>query len=200
MPYLSGTIEFGTAVKLNVQRMRLSKEQFALLCEENPDLRFELTAEQELIIMPPAGSETGHRNSKLNLRLAAWAEVDGTGLTFDSSAGFTLPNGAIRSPDVSWIKQERWDALTKEQRIGFAPICPDFVAELRSPSDRLSELQAKMQEYIDNGALLGWLLDPIDKRAYSYRPNQPVETLDDPAELHGGPVLPGFVLHVREVW
>jgi Uma2 family endonuclease len=148
-------VEFGTAVKLNVQRTRLTKEQFAFLCQENPDLRFELTAQQELVIMPPAGSETGRRNSKLNLRLAIWAETQGTGLTFGSSTGFTLPNGAIRSPEASWIRQERWNALTKEQRVGFAPICPDFVVELRSPSDRLSELQDKMQEYLANGARLG---------------------------------------------
>jgi Uma2 family endonuclease len=200
MPQLSGTVEFGTAVKLNVQRTRLTKEQFALLCQENPDLRFELTAQQELIIMPPTGSETGWRDSRLNLRLAIWAETQGTGLTFGSSTGFTLPYGAIRSPDASWIRQERWNALTKEQRVGFAPICPDFVVELRSPSDRLSELQAKMEEYIANGARLGWLIDPIDKRVYVYRLGQPVETLDDPPTLSGDPVLPGFVFAVRELW
>lgn len=200
MPHLSGTVEFGTAVKLNVQRTRLTKEQFALLCQENPDLRFELTAQQELIIMPPTGSETGWRDSRLNLRLAIWAETEGTGLTFGSSTGFTLPNGAIRSPDASWIRQERWNALTKEQRVGFAPICPDFVIELRSPTDRLSELQAKTEEYIDNGARLGWLIDPIDKRVYVSRPGQPVEILDDPMTLSGDPVLPGFVLHVQELW
>lgn len=200
MPHLSGTVEFGTAVKLNVQRTRLTKEQFALLCQENPDLRFELTAQQELIIMPPTGSETGWRDSRLNLRLAIWAETEGTGLTFGSSTGFTLPNGAIRSPDASWIRQERWNALTKEQRVGFAPICPDFVIELRSPTDRLSELQAKMEEYIDNGARLGWLIDPIDKRVYVYRPGQPVEILDDPTTLSGDPVLLGFVLSVHDLW
>jgi Uma2 family endonuclease len=200
MSQLSGTVEFGTAVKLNVQRTRLTKEQFALLCQENRDLRFELTAQQELVIMPPAGSETGRRNSKLNLRLAIWAETQGTGLTFGSSTGFTLPNGAIRSPDASWIRQERWNALTKEQRVGFAPICPDFVVELRSPSDRLSELQDKMQEYLANGARLGWLIDPIDKRVEIYRPGQPVETRDNPATVSGDPVLPGFVLPVHELW
>ncbi len=200
MPQLSGTVEFGTAVKLNVQRTRLTKEQFAFLCQENRDLRFELTAQQELVIMPPAGSETGRRNSKLAVRLGTWAEADGTGVVFDSSAGFTLPNDAIRSPDASWIRQERWNALTKEQRVGFAPICPDFVVELRSPSDRLSELQAKMEEYIDNGARLGWLIDPIDKQVYIYRPGQPVETLDNPVTVSGDPVLPGFVLPVHELW
>lgn len=200
MTQLTGTREPHASMTISVREAKLTKEQFAKLCQENRDYRFELTAQQELIIMPPAGSETGHRNSKLNFRLAAWAEIDGTGITFDSSAGFTLPNGAIRSPDASWITRERWDALTHEQRTGFAPICPDFVVELRSPSDRLSEVQAKMQEYIENGARLGWLIDPQDKRAYIYRPNHPVEILDDPTELRGDAVLPGFVLRVREVW
>src|SRR5262249_46606376 len=131
---------------------------------------------------------------------ASWAETDDTGLTFGSSTGFTLPNGAIRSPDASWVRRERWDALTKEQRTRFAPICPDFVVELRSPTDRLSDLHDKMQEYIDNGARLGWLIDLIDKRAYIYRPGQPVESLDDPATLNGDPVLPGFILSVRELY
>jgi len=150
--------------------------------------------------MPPAGSETGHRNSTLNLRLAGWAETDDTGLAFDSSTGFTLPNGAIRSPDASWVRRERWSALSKEQRAGFAQLCPDFVVELRSPTDRLSVLQEKMQEYIDNGARLGWLIDPVDKKVYVYRPGQPLESLDNPTTLSGDPVLPGFVLHVQELW
>jgi Uma2 family endonuclease len=192
--------EFSMPLKLNVRATKLTEEQFGHLCQENRDLRFELTAQQELVIMPPAGSETGRRNSKLNLRLAIWAETQGTGLTFGSSTGFTLPNGAIRSPDVSWIRQERWNALTKEQQVGFAPICPDFVIELRSPTDRLSDLYEKMEEYIANGARLGWLIDPIDKRVYVYRPGQPVETLDDHPTLSGDPVLPGFVFAVRELW
>jgi Uma2 family endonuclease len=200
MTQLTGTKEPYASMTISVREAKLTKEQFTKLCQENRDFRFELTAQQELIIMPPAGSETGHRNSKLNLRLAAWAEGDKTGLTFDSSAGFTLPNGAIRSPDASWVKKERWETLSQEQREEFSPLCPDFVIELRSPSDRLSEVQAKMQEYIENGARLGWLLDPQDKRVSIYRPNQPVEILDNPAELQGDPILPGFVLHVREVW
>jgi Uma2 family endonuclease len=170
------------------------------LCQENPDLRFELTAQQELIIMPPTGSETGWRDSRLNLRLAIWAETQGTGLTFGSSTGFTLSDGAIRSPDASWIRQERWNGLTKEQQVGFAPICPDFVVELRSPTDRLSELQDKMQEYLANGARLGWLIDSIDKRVEIYRSSQPGETLDSPVTVSGDPVLPGFVLPVHELW
>ena len=193
-------IESGAPFKLSVRRVRLTSEQFAFLCQENRELRFELTAQQELVIMPPAGSETGWRNGILTHHLVAWARTDGTGLAFDSSAGFTLPNGAIRSPDASWVRQERWNALTEEQQEGFAPLCPDFVVELRSRTDRLSDLQEKMQEYIDNGVRLGWLIDPIDKRVYVYRPGQPVEVLDDPATLSGDPVLPGFVLPIRELW
>ena len=191
---------FSAPVKLNVRGIRLTDEQFARLCQENRDLRLELTAQQELVIMPPAGSETGCRNGRLTYHLIAWTDMDGTSLAFDSSAGFTLANGAIRSLDASWVRRERWDALTEDQRERFALLCPDFVVELRSPTDRLSDLHDKMQEYIDNGARLGWLIDPIDKRVYIYRPGQPVESLDDPATLSGDPVLPGFVLPVRELW
>jgi len=195
-----GAVELGPALKLNVQRTRLTREQFARLCQENRDLRFELTAQQELVIMPPAGSETGWRNGILTSYLVTWARSDGTGLAFDSSAGFTLPNGAIRSPDAAWVRRERWTALSQDQRKEFAPLCPDFVVELRSPTDRLSDLQYKMQEYSDNGARLGWLIDPIDKRAHVYRPGQLVELLDNPATLSGDPVLPGFVLPVHDLW
>jgi Uma2 family endonuclease len=187
-------------LKLNIQAAKLTEKQFRRLCQENPELRIELTAQQELVIMPPTGSETGRRNSTLTQRLANWSETEGTGIVFDSSTLFTLPNGAKRSPDVSWVKKERWDVLTREQREGFAPLCPDFVVELRSRTDRLSDLQDKMQEYINNGARLGWLIDPLNKRVYVYRPGQPAETLDDPATLSGDPILPGFVLHVRELW
>jgi Uma2 family endonuclease len=187
-------------LKLNIQAAKLTEKQFRRLCQENPELRIELTAQQELVIMPPTGSETGRRNSTLTQRLANWSETEGTGIVFDSSTLFTLPNGAKRSPDVSWVKKERWDVLTRAQREGFAPLCPDFVVELRSRTDRLSDLQDKMQEYINNGARLGWLIDPLNKRVYVYRPGQPAETLDDPATLSGDPILPGFVLHVRELW
>jgi Uma2 family endonuclease len=195
-----GATESWMPLKLNIQAANLTEKQFRRLCQENPELRIELTAQQELVIMPPTGSETGRRNSTLTQRLANWSETEGTGIVFDSSTLFTLPNGAKRSPDVSWVKKERWDVLTREQREGFAPLCPDFVVELRSRTDRLSDLQDKMQEYINNGARLGWLIDPLNKRVYVYRPGQPAETLDDPATLSGDPILPGFVLHVRELW
>ena len=168
-------IDSGVPFKLNVRRVRLTEEQFALLCQENRDFRFELTAHQELVIMPPAGSETGWRNNEVSYVLTAWTKADGTGLTFDSSAGFTLPNGAIRSPDASWDATKPLNALTQEQREKFAPLCPDFVVELRSRTDRLTDLQEKMQEYMDNGARLGWLLYPIHTRVYISRPGQSVE-------------------------
>lgn len=187
-------------VKLNVRGVIVSDEQFELLCRENRELRLELTARKELIIMPPTGSKTGRRNSTCTQRLGNWAEVDRTGFVFDSSTLFTLPNGAKRSPDASWVKRERWDALSDAEQEGFAPLCPDFVVELRSRTDRLADLQEKMQEYIDNGARLGWLVDPLEKRVHIYRPGQAVEVLDDPLIVSGDPVLPGFVLNVRELW
>jgi Uma2 family endonuclease len=192
--------ELSVPFKLNVQTMKLTEEQFVRLCQENPDLRIELTAEGELVIMPPTGLETGRRNIRLVRRLDTWTETNGSGIAFDSSTLFTLPNGAKRSPDASWVRRERWEALPLEQRRGFGLLCPDFVVELRSPSDRLADLREKMQEYLDNGARLGWLIDPLEKRVYIYRPDQPVEVLDDPPALGGDPVLPGFVLHVRELW
>ena len=186
--------------RLNMKETQLTNEQFARLCQENPELRLELTAQKELVIMPPAGSETGLRNNEFSYALTVWTKSDGTGLAFDSSTGFTLPSGAIRSPDASWVKRERWNALTPEQRRGFAPLCPDFVVELRSRTDRLVNLHEKMQEYIDNGARLGWLIDSLEKRVYVYRPHQPVEVLDNPTTLTGDPLLPGFVFSVQELW
>jgi Uma2 family endonuclease len=187
-------------MKLSVRGIKLTDEQFAQLCRENPELRLELTAKQELVIMPPTGSETGRRSGEVFYSLIAWAKKDGTGISFDSSTGFTLPNGAIRSPDASWVKREKWEALTKEQREEFAPLCPDFVIELRSRKDLLSDLREKLQEYIDNGARLGWLIDPLDKRVYVYRPDQPIEVLDNPISVSGSPVLPGFELPVQDLW
>ena len=177
----------------------MSTEQFYEFCQANDDLRIERTASGEVIIMPPAFSDTGNRNFKIAVQLGNWAELDGTGEPFDSSAGFTLPNGATRSPDASWIKLERWNALTEEQEASFAPICPDFVIELRSKSDTLSGLQDKMQEYIANGPSLGWLIDRKNRKVYIYRPNQEPEILDNP-ETVSGAVLPGFVLQMAKIW
>lgn len=185
---------------LNLHSVGLTDKQFAQLCTDNRELRLELTAKKELIVMPPTGSKTGWRNSKLIQHLANWADEDSTGLTFDSSSLFTLPNGAKRSPDAAWLQRERWEALSEEQQEGFAPLCPDFVIELRSPTDGLPTLQDKMLEYIENGARLGWLIDPANMRVYIYRPGEPVEHLEDPTTVSGGPVLPGFVLSLPEIW
>jgi Uma2 family endonuclease len=186
--------------KLNISSMSLTDEQFLRLCQENPEMRLELSAQGELVIMPPTGSKTGLRNSTFTYELVAWAKTDGTGLAFDSSTLFALPNGARRSPDASWVRRERWDLLTEDQQEEPAPLCPDFVVELRSRTDRLTTLHEKMREYLVNGARLGWLIDPLEKRVYVYRPGQPMETLDNPATVSGDPVLPGFVLNARELW
>lgn len=179
--------------------LRLSDRVFWKLCAANPELRLERTAREELVIMPLAGCETAMRNAALTARLANWAEDDGGGMAFASSAGFTLPNGAIRSPDASWIIRPRWDSLSREQREGFAPLCPDFVAELRSNSDRRPILRQKMREYIRQGARLGWLIDLVDDGVEIYRPGRPVEVLERPATLSGEDVLPGFVLDLEGI-
>ena len=180
--------------------LQITHAQFELLAIANPDLRLERTATGALIVNPPTGWETGERNSSLTGQLYRWYEDhEDLGKTFDSSTGFTLPNGAIRSPDASWISQSRWDALSPEQKEGFANICPDFVVELRSASDSRSVLQEKMQEYTDNGAQLGWLIDPQTRQVEIYRPGKEIEVLTEPAELSGEDVLPGFVLRLERI-
>lgn len=178
----------------------MTHEQFYEFCLANRDLRIERTASGDVVIMPPAFSDTGNRNSKISQQLANWADQDETGESFDSSAGFTLPNGATRSPDASWIKLERWNALIEEQKTSFAPICPDFVIELRSSSDTLTSLQDKMKEYIANGTLLGWLIDRKNRTVHVYRPNQEPEILDNPETVSGDPELPEFVLRMAKIW
>ena len=192
--------DIGPPFTVNFKSIRLTAAQFEQLCSDNRDLRLELTFEGELIVMPPAGSKTGLRNARLNQRLANWADIDGTGVCFDSSTGFTLPNGAKYSPDSAWISRDRWDALTTEEQEGFAPLCPDFVIELRSHSDSLSRLQNKMQEYIENGALLTWLIDPLKRRVCIYRPDHAIEVLEDPETVSGEPLLHRFVLNLHELW
>lgn len=179
---------------------RLTDEEFLQFCRENADWRIERSAEGDLILMPPAGGETGSRNSQLNRLLGNWAEVDGTGIVFDSSTGFTLPSGAVRAPDAAWALRGRWETLSPEERRKFPPLCPDFVVELRSPSDALDTLQAKMEEYLANGARLGWLIDPDERKVYVYRPDAEVVCLENPAQIDGDPVLPGFVLDLSRVW
>jgi Uma2 family endonuclease len=192
--------ESSLPVALDVRSFILTDQQFLQLCQDNEDLRLELTADGELIIMAPTGGTTGSRNAEITSQLTSWAKKDGTGVSFDSSTMFCLPNGAKRSPDAAWVRRERWEALTSEEQEGFVPFCPDFVLELRSATDRLTVLREKLGEYVANGAQLGWLLDPKPKRVYVYRQNQPVERLDNPETFAGDPVLPGFVLGFKDIW
>lgn len=180
--------------------IEMTDDQFFEFCQINRELRIERTAQGELLIMPPTGWKTSERNAEITMQLRIWAKQDGTGIATDSSAGFKLPNGADRSPDAAWIRSERLATLTPEQKEKFLPLCPDFVTELRSPTDSLTALQAKMQEYLDNGAQLGWLIDPLQRRVYVYRPEAVVEILDNPETISGDPVLPGFTLDLREIW
>lgn len=180
--------------------LEMDDDQFFAFCQLNRDWRIERTAEGELIILPPTGWKTGNWNSLINAKLTIWARQDGTGITTDSSTGFDLPNGATRSPDAAWIRASRLAALTEQQKEKFLPLCPDFVIELRSRSDKLKTLQEKMQEYLDNGARLGFLLDPIDRRVYVYRPGVAVECLENSSTISGDPELPGFVLNLGEIW
>ncbi|MBE9067197.1 Uma2 family endonuclease [Leptolyngbya cf. ectocarpi LEGE 11479] len=173
---------------------RMTEEQFYAFCQSNRDLRIERTATGEVIVMPPAFSDTGNRNLKIAQQVANWSDQDGTGEVFDSSSGFTLPNGATRSPDVAWVKLERWNALSKEQQASFAPICPDFVVELRFASDALKTLQGKMEEYIDNGAELGLLVDRKNRTVHIYRPGRSPEILANPDSVNCDPELSGFSL------
>jgi len=178
----------------------LSENQFFTLCQQNPDLKIERSGQGELIIMPPTGGETGRKNATLIARLVMWNETDNLGVVFDSSTCFRLPNGSDRSPDLSWLKKERWDSLTSEQQRKFPPLCPDFVLELLSPSDNLGFTQAKMLEYQANGVQLGWLLNPQDQQVEIYRLGYPVEILSCPRELFGENVLPNFVLNLAWFW
>ena len=185
---------------LDFRAIEMTGDQFVRFCADNRDLRFELTAEKELIVMPPANPDTGWRNGLLTARLVIWSQQDGSGLSFDSSTGFTFPNGAVRSPDASWVPSERWETLPRDERRRFSQLVPDFVLELRSPSDRLSDAQAKMAEYIDNGVRLGWLIDPDNRTVEIYRPGRDAERLEQPETVSGEAVLPGFELNLVEIW
>ncbi|NEO98079.1 MAG: Uma2 family endonuclease [Symploca sp. SIO2E9] len=181
--------------------LQVTQKQFEALSAANRDLRLERTAEGELIVNPPTGGESGKRNFSLTGQLARWCEEnEDLGEGFDSSTGFRLPNGATRSPDVSWVRLESWASLTLQQRKGFIPLCPDFVIELRSESDSLPKLQAKMQEYIDNGAKLGWLINPQNQQVEIYRAGRDVEVLENSTNLSGEEVLPGFILDLKRVF
>jgi Uma2 family endonuclease len=189
-----------TAITVSLKSIfDLTDEAFYELCRSNPDVKFERTATGELIVMSPTGGESGQRNADIIIDLGLWNRQTQLGVTFDSSTGFKLPNGAERSPDASWVRGDRWDVLTPEQRRKFPPLAPDFVVELRSVSDDLNALQAKMQEYIDNGVQLGWLINPQDQQVEIYRPRQPVEVLQSPQSLSGEDVLPGFTLDLSRI-
>ncbi len=194
-PYYLPPIIFGRKLKLDID----SKE-FYRFCRMNPGWRVERTAQGDVLFMAPTGGFTGHGNSRLITDFTVWSDQDGTGLTFDSDTGFRLPNNAVRSPDVSWVLKTRLATLTREQLKRFPPLCPNFVLELRSPSDALSALKKKMVEYQDNGARLGWLINPPAKEVFVYRPERKVDRLRDPASLSGEDVLPGFTLELDRLW
>ena len=180
----------------------MTDEQFEQFCALNDTLRIERTSKGEVVLMPPTHGNTGNRNADITIDLGVWARADDTGSYYDSSTGFRLPNGALRSPDASWISNSRLEALSAEQRRGFFDICPDFVIELRSSSDSLTMLLAKMQEYIDNGARLGWLIDPLASpgRVYIYRPNADVEVIEGANSISAEPELSGFTLNLERIW
>jgi Uma2 family endonuclease len=180
--------------------INLTDEQLFELCQLNRDWRIEYTAQGELIVMPPTGGETSNRNAEITFQVQAWTRGDQTGVAFDSSTGFKLPNGATRSPDAAWVRRSRLAGLTREQKQKFLPLCPDFVIELRSPTDNLQAVLDKMQEYLDNGPQLGWLLDPLTRRVHVYRPQRSPEILEAPSTVSADPFLPGFVLDLRKIW
>ena len=194
-----GGIVDGAMVVRLLPPMKLSRKQLERFCVLNSDLRIEQTAKGELIIMPPTFSDTGWQNAKLTAAFVTWAEKHG-GVVGDSQTGYTMPKGGMLSPDVSWISPERFEQIPKREHKRFALVCPDFVLELRSGTDRLRPLHKKMAEYIDNGARLGWLVDAIKKQVFIYRPGAPVEHLLNPARLSGEPVLAGFKLDLTRVW
>lgn len=190
-----------TTFTLDIQSiLELTEDQFFELCQRNRDLKFERTSTGELIIMTPTGGEISNSNAGLTSQLWMWNDRTKLGKVFDSSGGFKLPNGADRSPDASWVKLDRWEALTLEQRQKFPPLCPDFVVELLSPSDSLKTTQDKMKEYMENGARLGWLINRKTRQVEIYRSNRDVEVLDAPTSLSGEDVLPGFVLKLEQIW
>lgn len=179
---------------------RLSDDELLELCARNPELRIERTAEGDLVIMSPTGARTGRRNALITAALTSWSERDGSGLTFDSSTGFRLPSGAVRSPDAAWVLRDRFDAVPAEAQEGFLPLAPDFVIELKSPADELDGALEKMEEWRANGVRVGWLVDPFSARVHVYRPGKPVEILERPSELSGDPELSGFGLDLRPIW
>jgi Uma2 family endonuclease len=189
----------GVAIRLPMP-VRQGPDWFLHFCEANRDWQFEQTAEGDVLIMAPNVAEGGFREASLISQLFDWAQRNGSGKAFGSSTGFFLPNEATRAPDASWVPKSRLRKLTPKQRRSFPPLCPDFVAEIRSMSDRLPVLKAKMEEYRSNGARLGWLIDPFQRTVHIYRPGKPVEVLKNPRRITGDPELPGFVLKLGQIW
>lgn len=185
---------------IHFDSFKLTDNQFYQLCQDNRDLRFEKNAYGDIVIMPPTGGLTSNKNARIIQQLLNWTDEDGTGIAFDSSGGFKLPNGANRSPDASWIPLKKWHNLTIEEREKFIPLCPDFIIELRSKNDSLKSLQEKMKEYIDNGTKLGWLINPQDQKIEIYREDKEVEILEHPLILSGENILPNFVLNLELIW
>ncbi|WP_045057250.1 Uma2 family endonuclease [Aliterella atlantica] len=186
---------------LTINALTINDEQFEIVVKNNPDLNFEQTSAGELVIVPPTGGTSGRKNFNLTKQFGNWVDEHlELGEGFDSSTLFRLPNGAKRSPDVSWVRRDRWESLSSKQQDGYVPLCPDFVLELRSPTDNLDELQAKMLEYMGNGAILGWLIDPQNALVYIYRQGMVIETVDSPSTLFGEDVLPGFSLNLQRIW
>lgn len=201
---MSATLQVTTfdnePILINFSFRRMTDDEFENFCRRNPDKRIELTKQGKIIVMPPTHTETGRKNFDLAVIFGFWARSNKTGKAFDSSTGFTLPNGAKRSPDLAWVRNEKWNALSDKEKKSFAPLVPDFVVELRSDTDSLKTLQNKMREYIENGVALGWLIDTRTRKIHIYRPNEKVEILDNPPTVSGDPLLAGFVLDLTEIW
>ncbi len=178
----------------------IDDDEFLKLSRNNQGVQIEMTKDGDLIIMPGTGGLTGRKNSRIIRRLDEWAEKDASGVTFDSDTIFCLPNGAKKIPDASWVSNEKWNALSKEEQDKIVPFAPDFAIELRSRTDSLKDLQEKMQEYIENGVSLGWLIDASNHKVYVYRQGAEVETLENPTEISGEPLLQGFTLNLKEIW
>lgn len=187
-------IHFGPILK------QMDDHDFFEFCQLNQEIQLELTRDGDLVISPLNGGTDGHLHFEVSGLLAVWVDIDGSGVGFSSTTGFRLPNGAMRSPDLSWVKKERWNALSKEEKDEFPPLCPDFVGEIRSLTENKYTLIDKMREYMENGAQLGWLLDPIDQQVMIFRPDTEVETIHGHAEISGEPLLKGFVLDTRKLW
>lgn len=193
--------EPGSALELHLDPAIVADDAaFAALCRANGDLRLERTAQGAIVVMAPAGGASGRRNAAITAQLFLWSRADGSGTSYDSSAGFRLPNSAIRAPDAAWVVTARLAALPPGAEEGYVPLCPDFVVELRSPSDRIGDVRSKMREYMANGARLGWLIDPAERTVEAYRPGRVVKRMRGIDALAGDPELPGFVLRLEDVW